>query len=106
MGTSNFMRYDARKLHSVLMNRTEKQTVCQNCGHVQYEYDENYNAFLCPACDSDDTMEEETTVSCESFEYDDLTDNVKDTLEEKFKKTQYDDYIGDDIQDRNYYGKG
>lgn len=109
MGASNFASLNnASKYFVVLTDREEKVVKCNDCEVQAFEYDDEYQTAeetkCCWNCTSQDISWETETVSPESYEIDDLTENLRSAFNEKFGAECSDsDYCDGD---RNYNGSG
>lgn len=107
MGTSNFARGNTSKVFAVLMNTEETFKECSECGQKHYDYEYSLDTLNeCEnGCEGATLSEEQTEYrSCESYEYDDFKEYLKETAEEKIKNIRgirYKEKNGSD-NDRNY----
>ena len=107
MGTSNFARGNTSKVFAVLMNTEETFKECSECGHKHYDYEYSLDTLNeCEnGCEGATFSEEETEYrSCESYEYDDFKEYLRETAQEEIKNLKevwYREESGSD-NDRNY----
>ena len=105
MGTSNFARGNTSKVFAVLMNTEETFKECSECGQKHFDYDYSAESFKNLTCCEGATFEEETEYrSCESYEYDEFKEYLRETAKEEIKELKniwYKEENGSD-NDRNY----
>ena len=105
MGTSNFARGNTSKVFAVLMDTEETFKECSECGHKHYDFEYSSESFKNLTCCEGATLEEQTEYrSCESYEYDDFKEYLRETAEEEIKELKniwYKEESGSD-NDRNY----
>ena len=107
MGTSNFARGNTSKVFAVLMNTEETFKECTECGHKHYDYEYSLDTLNeCEnGCEGATFSEEQTEYrSCESYEYDDFKEYLRETAEEEIKNRKdirFKEESGSD-NDRNY----
>ena len=105
MGTSNFARGNTSKVFAVLMNTEETFKECSECGQKHYDFEYSTESFKNLTCCEGATFEEETEYrSCESYEYDEFKEYLKETAQEEIKELKniwYKEESGSD-NDRNY----
>ena len=105
MGTSNFARGNTNKVFAVLMNTEETFKECSECGQKHYDFEYSAESFKNLTCCEGATFEEETEYrSCESYEYDEFKEYLKETAQEEVKELKniwYKEESGSD-NDRNY----
>ena len=88
MGTSNFARGNTSKVFAVLMNTEETFKECTECGHKHYDFEYSLDTLNeCEnGCEGATFSEEETEYrSCESYEYDEFKEYLRETAEEEIK---------------------
>lgn len=88
MGTSNFARGNTSKVFAVLMNTEETFKECSECGHKHYDWEYSLDTLTeCEnSCEGATFSEEQTEYrSCESYEYDEFKEYLRETAEEKIK---------------------
>lgn len=108
MGASNFARPEnASKYFVVLTNTEEKFVKCEECGSKYYVYDDQYEETkecgYCLDCLSEDLEWGEEYRSPDEWEIDDLKNNIRESLREKFPDIRDTDYRDND---RNYPSSG
>lgn len=107
MGTSNFARGNTSKVFAVLMNTEETFKECSECGHKHYDYEYSLDTLNeCEnGCEGATFSEEQTEYrSCESYEYDEFKEYLRETAEEEIKNRKdihFKEESGSD-NDRNY----
>lgn len=107
MGTSNFARGNTSKVFAVLMDTEETFKECSECGHKHYDYEYSLDTLNeCEnSCEGATFSEEQTeSRSCESYEYDDFKEYLRETAEEEIKNRKdihFKEENGSD-NDRNY----
>ena len=105
MGTSNFARGNTSKVFAVLMNTEETFKECSECGQKHYDFEYSAESFKNLTCCEGATFEEEIEYrSCESYEYDEFKEYLKETAQEEIKELKniwYKEESGSD-NDRNY----
>ena len=105
MGTSNFARGNTSKVFAVLMNTEETFKECSECGQKHYDFEYSAESFKNLTCCEGATFEEEIEYrSCESYEYDEFKEYLKETAQEEIKNLKevwYREESGSD-NDRNY----
>ena len=107
MGTSNFARGNTSKVFAVLMDTEETFKECSECGHKHYDYEYSLDTLNeCEnGCEGATFSEEQTEYrSCESYEYDDFKEYLRETAQEEIKELKniwYKEESGSD-NDRNY----
>lgn len=107
MGTSNFARGNTSKVFAVLMNTEETFKECSECGHKHYDYEYSLDTLNeCEnGCEGATFSEEQTEYrSCESYEYDEFKEYLRETAEEEIKNRKdirFKEKNGSD-NDRNY----
>ena len=107
MSASNFHRGNTSKVFAVLMDREETFKECSECGHKHYDYEYSLDTLNeCEnGCEGASFSEEQTEYrSCESYEYDDFEEYLRETAEEEIKELKniwYKEESGSD-NDRNY----
>ena len=107
MGASNFARGNTSKVFAVLMDTEETFKECSECGHKHYDYEYSLDTLNeCEnGCEGATFSEEQTEYrSCESYEYDDFKEYLRETAQEEIKDLKevwYREESGSD-NDRNY----
>lgn len=107
MGTSNFARGNTSKVFAVLMDTEETFKKCSECGHKHYDYEYSLDTLNeCEnGCEGATLSEEQTEYrSCESYEYDEFKEYLRETAQEEIKNrkdTSFKEENGSD-NDRNY----
>ena len=107
MGASNFARGNTSKVFAVLMDTEETFKECSECGHKHYDYEYSLDTLNeCEnGCEGATFSEEQTEYrSCESYEYDDFKEYLRETAQEEIKELKniwYKEESGSD-NDRNY----
>lgn len=107
MGASNFARGNTSKVFAVLMNTEETFKECLECGHKHYDYEYSLDTLNeCEnGCEGATFSEEQTEYrSCESYEYDEFKEYLRETAQEEIKELKnvwYKEESGSD-NDRNY----
>lgn len=106
MGTSNFARGNTSKVFAVLMDTEETFKECSECGQKHYDFEYSVEGFKNPTCCEGATFSEEQTEyrSCESYEYDEFKEYLRETAQEEIKELKnvwYKEESGSD-NDRNY----
>ena len=107
MGASNFARGNTSKVFAVLMDTEETFKECSECGHKHYDYEYSLDTLNeCEnGCEGATFSEEQTEYrSCESYEYDEFKEYLRETAEEEIKELKnvwYKEENGSD-NDRNY----
>lgn len=107
MGTSNFARGNTSKVFAVLMDTEETFKECSECGHKHYDYEYSLDTLNeCEnGCEGATLSEEQTEYrSCESYEYDEFKEYLRETAEEEIKNRKdirFKEESGSD-NDRNY----
>lgn len=105
MGASNFARGNTSKVFAVLMDTEETFKECSECGHKHYDFEYNTESFKNLTCCEGATLEEQTEYrSCESYEYDEFKEYLRETAEEEIKNRKdirFKEESGSD-NDRNY----
>ena len=107
MGTSNFARGNTSKVFAVLMDTEETFKECSECGHKHYDYEYSLDTLNeCEnSCEGATLSEEQTEYrSCESYEYDEFKEYLRETAEEEIKNRKdirFKEENGSD-NDRNY----
>ena len=107
MGASNFARGNTSKVFAVLMDREETFKECSECGHKHYDYEYSLDTLNeCEnGCEGATFSEEQTEYrSCESYEYDEFKEYLRETAQEEAKELKtiwYKEESGSD-NDRNY----
>ena len=107
MSASNFHRGNTSKVFAVLMNREENFKECSECGHKHYDYEYSLDTLNeCEnGCEGATFSEEQTEYrSCESYEYEDFKEYLRETAQEEAKELKtiwYKEESGSD-NDRNY----
>ena len=107
MGTSNFARGNTSKVFAVLMDTEETFKECSECGHKHYDFEYSLDTLNeCEnGCEGATFSEEEAEYrSCESYEYDEFKEYLRETAEEEIKELKniwYKEESGSD-NDRNY----
>jgi hypothetical protein len=107
MGTSNFSRGNTSKVFAVLMNTEETFKECSECGHKHFDYEYKLETLSeCEnSCEGATFSEEQTEYrSCESYEYNEFKEYLKETAQEEIKEIKnvsYKEENGSD-NDRNY----
>ena len=107
MGASNFHRGATSKVFAVLMDTEETFKECSECGHKHYDYE--YSLDTLNECENGcegATFSEEGTEhkGCESYEYDDFKEYLRETAQEEIKNRKdirFKEESGSD-NDRNY----
>ena len=104
MSASNFHRGATSKVFAVLMDTEETFKECSECGHKHYDYE--YSLDTLNECENGcegATFSEEGTEykGCESYEYDDFKEYLRETAKESKKQFLYLEESGSD-NDRNY----
>ena len=107
MGASNFHRGNTSKVFAVLMDTEETFKECSECGHKHYDYEYSLDTLNeCEnGCEGATFSEEQTEYrSCESYEYDEFKEYLRETAQEEAKELKtiwYKEESGSD-NDRNY----
>ena len=107
MGASNFARGNTSKVFAVLMDTEETFKECSECGHKHYDYEYSLDTLNeCEnGCEGATFSEEQTEYrSCESYEYDEFKEYLRETAQEEAKELKtiwYKEESGSD-NDRNY----
>ena len=107
MGASNFARGNTSKVFAVLMDTEETFKECSECGHKHYDWEYNLETLTeCEnSCEGATFSEEQTEYrSCESYEYDEFKEYLRETAEEEIKELKnvwYKEESESD-NDRNY----
>ena len=105
MGTSNFARGNTSKVFAVLMDTEETFKECSECGQRHYDFEYSAESFKNLTCCEGATLEEDTeSRSCESYEYDEFKEYLRETAEEEIKNRKdirFKEESGSD-NDRNY----
>ena len=107
MSASNFHRGNTSKVFAVLMDREETFKECSECGHKHYDYEYSLDTLNeCEnGCEGATFSEEQTEYrSCESYEYDEFKEYLRETAQEEAKELKtiwYKEESGSD-NDRNY----
>lgn len=105
MGTSNFARGNTSKVFAVLMNTEETFKECSECGQKHYDFEYSAESFKNLTCCEGATLQEDIEYrSCESYEYDEFKEYLKETAEEEIKNRKnifFKEESGND-NDRNY----
>lgn len=107
MGTSNFARGNTSKVFAVLMDTEETFKECSECGQKHYDYEYSLDTLNeCEnGCEGATLSEEQTEYrSCESYEYDEFKEYLRETAQEEIKELKnvwYKEENGSD-NDRNY----
>ena len=104
MGASNFARGNTSKVFAVLMDTEETFKECSECGYKHYDYEYSLDTLNeCKnGCEGATFSEEQTEYrSCESYEYDEFKEYLRETAEESKKQFLYLEESGSD-NDRNY----
>lgn len=107
MGTSNFARGNTSKVFAVLMDTKETFKECSECGYRHHDYEYSLDTLNeCEAgCEGAILSEEQTEYrSCESYEYDEFKEYLRETAQEEIKELKnvwYKEESGSD-NDRNY----
>ena len=107
MGASNFHRGNTSKVFAVLMDREETFKECSECGHKHYDYEYSLDTLNeCEdGCEGATFSEEQTEYrSCESYEYYEFKEYLRETAQEEAKELKtiwYKEESGSD-NDRNY----
>ena len=107
MGASNFARGNTSKVFAVLMNTEETFKECSECGQKHYDYEYSLDTLNeCEnGCEGATFSEEQTEYrSCESYEYDEFKEYLRETAQEEAKELKtiwYKEESGSD-NDRNY----
>ena len=104
MSASNFHRGATSKVFAVLMDTEETFKECSECGHKHYDYE--YSLDTLNECENGcegATFSEDGTEykGCESYEYDDFKEYLRETAKESKKQFLYLEESGSD-NDRNY----
>jgi hypothetical protein len=89
MGASNFARGNTSKVFAVLMDTEETFKECSECGHKHYDWEYNLETLTeCEnGCEGATFSEEQTEYrSCESYEYDEFKEYLRETAEEEIKE--------------------
>ena len=107
MGTSNFARGNTSKVFAVLMDTEETFKECSECGYKHYDYEYSLDTLNeCEnGCEGATLSEEQTEYrSCESYEYDEFKEYLRETAQEENKNRKdirFKEENGSD-NDRNY----
>ena len=107
MGASNFARGNTSKVFAVLMDTEETFKECSECGQKHYDYEYSLDTLNeCEnGCEGATFSEEQTEYrSCESYEYDEFKEYLRETAQEEAKELKtiwYKEESGSD-NDRNY----
>ena len=107
MSASNFHRGNTSKVFAVLMYTEETFKECSECGHKHYDYEYSLDTLNeCEnGCEGATFSEEQTEYrSCESYEYDEFKEYLRETAQEEAKELKtiwYKEESGSD-SDRNY----
>lgn len=82
MGTSNFApKINTSHIYAVLMNREETFKRCDDCGTKHYEWEYDLDTLTkCVDCESVNLTEETESVPPESWDKDDLIDQIQDRI--------------------------
>ncbi len=108
MGASNFARPENASKYFVVLNNVEEKFVeCKDCKSKYYEYEEKYEETKehgnCLDCFSKDLEWDEEDHSPERWEVDDLKNDIRESLREKFPDIRDNDYRDND---HNYPSSG
>lgn len=107
MGASNFARGNTSRVFAVLMDTEETFKECSECGQKHYDYEYSLDTLNeCEnGCEGTTLSEEQTEYrSCESYEYDEFKEYLRETAQEEIKNIKgvwYREENGSD-NDRNY----